>query len=456
MSAIFIYSCFLFLYGVFTGYVAAVSACRHCITQHNETSQANIALTLLSWLEQPAHQERFPVFLQGSRFVILIALGMTLQSWLQHLPLETWGLGHFPPAMSPYAFWITAGLFFTIFFPILLISLILGEYVSKKLAILHPENFLIVGFPFISFFYNGMAGLFTLLANLGDLLFSQKQKERIRLHTNPPPAIEIRELVSDPQNGQEIPEPGREILSAVIDFNDMLVQQVTIPRTEVIAVESQTTLQQALEICLEKGVTKLPVYTNQLDAIEGVVHLRDLVLKLQEDSTSTLPAVSLIRETLFVPEAVPLHALLHQFRSKHMHMAIVLDEFGGTAGIVTLEDLLEEVFGEVLDPFESISPSIQVQKDGSFLVDGRMPIAQFNEYFHMNLTVPDYHTLAGYVLAGFNRIPQCGDTFEDAQNKILVTVKSMDRLRIEKVLIQFHLPAPLETPSDNQKSLFSH
>ncbi len=440
------------LYILFSGYATALTVWRRISPQQDETTHLSIAPSILNWVDHTPRNQRFPIFLQGIKFLLLAALGIAIHTWIQTWPLEQWIDTWFFKQNPVMLTWIVTGSFIVLNFVIFLLCLLIGDYGSEKIAALHPETYLVIGFPILSIFYALFSGIFRALENLSSLLLSKEKKELIHTRLNPSPAIEIRELVTDPQTGSDIPEPERAILSAVIDFNDMLVQQVTIPRTDVIAVESQTSLQQALQICLEKGVTKLPVFTQQVDSIEGIVHLRDLVFKLQEDPNCPLPVISMIRETLFVPEAVPLHALLHQFRSKHMHMAIVLDEFGGTAGIVTLEDLLEEVFGEILDPFEPISPSIEVQKDGPFLVDARMSINDFNDYFHLHLTIPDYTTLAGYVLAMLNRIPVCGDKIEDLENKLWVTVKSMDRLRIEKVLVQFHLPITIAKPVDDPKS----
>jgi CBS domain containing-hemolysin-like protein len=440
MKSILIILFLLTLYFIFSGYTMALTIWRRMISHQDEPAQINIASSVLNWLDHPPHTQRFPIFLQGVKGLLLVSLGISIYTWIQTLPLELWISAWFATPFSMGLPWVVASTSVTLHLGLLLLCLFIGEYWAEKIAVLYPEKFLTLGFLIVSSFYTLLAGIFNGLEKISSLALNPKQKELIHTRLNPSPSMEIRELVADPQTASDIPEPERQILSAVIDFNDMLVQQVTIPRTDVVAVESQTSLQQALQICLDKGLTKLPVYTHHVDSIEGIVHLRDLVLKLQEDPNCPLPVISQIRETLFVPEAVPLHALLHQFRSKHMHMAIVLDEFGGTAGIVTLEDLLEEVFGEVLDPFEPISPSIEVQKDGSFLVDARMSIDDFNDYFHLHLVVPDYKTLAGYVLAMLNRMPLCGDKIEDLENKLWVTVKSMDRLRIEKVLVQFHLP----------------
>jgi putative hemolysin len=440
MNSILLLLFLLAIYFIFSGITTALTIWRRMTTQQDEPAQLNIASSILNWLDHAPHTQRFPVFLQGVKVMLLAALGISIHTWIQTWPVELWISGWFATPFSMGLPWVVACASVILHLGLFLLCLFIGEYWAEKIAILYPEDFLTIGFPILSTFYTLLAGFFNGLEKISSLALNPKQKELIHTRLNPSPSMEIRELVADPQAGSDIPEPEREILSAVIDFNDMLVQQVTIPRTDVVAVESQTSLQQALQICLDKGLTKLPVFTHHVDSIEGIVHLRDLVLKLQEDPNCPLPVISQIRETLFVPEAVPLHALLHQFRSKHMHMAIVLDEFGGTAGIVTLEDLLEEVFGEVLDPFEPISPSIEVQKDGSFLVDARMSIDDFNDYFHLHLVVPDYTTLAGYVLAMLNRMPLCGDRIEDMENKLWVTVKSMDRLRIEKVLVQFHFP----------------
>jgi putative hemolysin len=443
MTAFLLAGCFLFLYAIFAGYSTALTTFRRQLMHNAEDQVFSISKAILAWFEEPQHEQNIPFFFQGVKLFFLLCEGAILLVWIQSWPLQTWFITLLPTLNQP-ASWIFSICNVALFLVFFLLIVILGEIVPYKTALLNPESYLVFGFPLLSICYSLFAGPLSGLEKFGNLFFTTRQQAAIHTRMALSASLEIRDIVNDTQTTNELPTSEREILSAVFDFSDMLVQDVTIPRTEVVAVEAQTTIRQALDLCLEKGMTKLPVYIDQLDNIEGIVHLRDIVLKLQEEPESSQPVVTLIRESLFVPDTIPLHSLLHQFRSQHMHMAIVLDEFGGTAGVVTLEDLLEAVFGEILDPFETISPAIQAQKDGSFLIDGRMTIDEFNETFHTKLSAPDYQTMAGYVLAQLNRIPQNGDAFEDAQEKLFVTVKNMDRLRVAQVLVQFYLPPVLE------------
>ncbi|MBI9051448.1 MAG: HlyC/CorC family transporter [Anaerolineaceae bacterium] len=433
----------LFLYALISAYPTAQTTYRRIYLREDEEKSDSVPQIILHWLESPMHEQHFPVFIRSIKILFLTALGALLMNWIISRPIQNWLQESLFPAFPLSSSWVYALFLILILFVFLFFILFFGEFLPEKIALFNPQTYLVFGFPFISVLYALFSWIFHGIENTTNLLFNQQQKELIKSRGILLASFEIREIVNDPQTASDLPALEREILESVISFNDMLVAQVTIPRTEVIAVESQTPILQALEICLDKGVTKLPVFIDQLDNIEGIVHLRDLVRKIQQEPECNQPAISLIRETLFVPEAVPLQTLLHQFRSQHMHMAIVLDEFGGTAGVVTLEDLLEEVFGDIMDPFETLSPAIQAQKDGSFLVDGHTTIDDFNDYFNFNLQVPAYQTIAGYVLAQLNCIPQTGDHFEDTENKLSVAVKSMDRLRVEKVLVQFYLSPAL-------------
>jgi len=142
---------------------------------------------------------------------------------------------------------------------------------------------------------------------------------------------------------------------------------------------------------------------------------------------------SLVRDALFVPETISVNNLLYQFRARRQHIAIVLDEYGGTAGLVTLEDLMEEIIGEVSDIFDATLPSIQHLPDGTAIIDGLTLIEDINNHFGLNLYDENYDTIAGYLLGKLNRIPKIGDSFEDSDAGIRLKVEAMDRLRISKL-----------------------
>jgi CBS domain containing-hemolysin-like protein len=202
-----------------------------------------------------------------------------------------------------------------------------------------------------------------------------------------------------------------------------------------VAVQADTSVQEVLQLALDKSITKVPVYETNLDEILGIIHLRDLVRSMQAPEKSAKCARDLAGEVLFVPETISVNELLRELRVRRTHIAIVVDEFGGTYGLVTLEDLLEKIIGDVQGPFETTPPSIQLMPDGSALLDGMTLIEQINDFFGLKLEDPDYDTIAGYVLGKLGRIPDAGDQVEDQDNKVTLSVEKMDRLRIAQVLL---------------------
>jgi CBS domain containing-hemolysin-like protein len=188
----------------------------------------------------------------------------------------------------------------------------------------------------------------------------------------------------------------------------------------------------------------LPVYKDDLDHIIGVVHIKDVLLRLHQEPKSNKTAGDLKREVLFVPDSTPVSTLLERFRANRQHIAIVLDEYGGTAGVVTLDDLLEEIVGEVSDPFDTQPSDIQPMQDGSSLVDGLTLIQEVNEHFELELEDPYYDTIAGYMLGRLGRLGKVGDSV--AVEGARLRVESMDGLRIASVSLAPTPPAKGQTP----------
>ena len=174
----------------------------------------------------------------------------------------------------------------------------------------------------------------------------------------------------------------------------------------------------------------MPVYGESLDQVLGVVNLKDLLNSIQSEQVETKTARDLMREAIFIPETAKVGALLKLFRGRQRHIAIVLDEYGGTAGLVTLADLLEEIVGEVGDPFDQ-EPEVLPLPDGSSLVDGLIPIDDFNERFNLNLHDPYYDTIAGYMLGRLGRLAKVGDTI--SVEGVILRVEAMDGLRIARI-----------------------
>ncbi len=241
---------------------------------------------------------------------------------------------------------------------------------------------------------------------------------------------ELKMIVSDSAEVGVVGLSEQEMLHAVFDFRETLVRQVMSPRTEVIAVAENSSLDQILETAVSTGFSKLPVYQDNLDQVVGVVHLKDVVEAIQSNGSAT--ARELMRETVFVPEAAQVDTLLQIFRARHQHLAIVLDEYGGTAGVATLEDLLEEIFGEVSDPFDR-DMEIQSLPDGSSLVNGLTTIADVNEHFGLKLANPHYDTIAGFILGHLGRLAELGDAIEVDGARLRVA--AMDGRRVSRIWV---------------------
>jgi putative hemolysin len=200
-----------------------------------------------------------------------------------------------------------------------------------------------------------------------------------------------------------------------------------------IAVGADINLQDVIDLIVESTFTKIPVYDDDLDNIIGIVHVKDLLNALRSDEPGDWSAREFLREALFVPETISVNMLLRHFRDNRQHIAIVLDEYGGTAGLVTLEDLVEEILGEVSDPFDVVTPEFQSQPDGTFLIDGRARLEEVNEHLGLALDEPNYDTIAGYIMGKLGRVPRLNDEVKGA--KVRMRVEKMDGMRVDQIVL---------------------
>jgi putative hemolysin len=230
----------------------------------------------------------------------------------------------------------------------------------------------------------------------------------------------------------------REMLHAVFDFGDLRVREVMIPRTEMIALSAASTIDDLIAIAIKHPYSKFPVYEGSADQIVGIAHIKDL-MRARHGQGQATSVRGLMREALFVPDSLRVQDLLARFRASRQHLAIVLDEYGGTAGLVTLEDLLEEIVGEVSDAFDRTPPPVKRLPDGSALVDGLMLIEEVNQALGLRLEDPSYDTIAGYMLGRLGRVARLGDEVE--VKGLRLQVEAMDGRRIARLSIRPAAPA---------------
>jgi putative hemolysin len=192
---------------------------------------------------------------------------------------------------------------------------------------------------------------------------------------------------------------------------------------------------EALEVTLDSPYTRYPVYRESLDNIVGVLHVRDLFTVLHGRGLADVELESVMRPAYMVPETKDLAALLTEFRRANQHMAIVVDEYGGMEGIVTLEDLLEEIVGEIEDEFDLPDESVERIDDDTIAIGGTFPIDDFNEQFGCELTAEDFHTVAGFVFGQLGRMPEPGDTLE--HDGLVFRVEEVEGSRILRLTVRF-------------------
>jgi CBS domain containing-hemolysin-like protein len=363
------------------------------------------------------------------RFIAAMQLGVTLTSL---------GIGALGEHALSKAFdtWLAAALAIAIAYLILtFFHVVIGELVPKAVALGHSEGTaLIVSAPVRAFF---------LIARPLIWILQRSTEVVLRVLGQEPPGAEdevhseaeLRMLVSQSTEHGEIEEQEQEMLYKVFDFADKEAADVLVPRPEVVALSIDLPPEKALEAVMDAPFTRYPVYRGDLDEIVGILHVRDLFHALRDRGMDQVQIEDIVRPAHIVPETKDLAALLTEFRRTNQHMAIVVDEYGEMEGIVTLEDLLEEIVGEIEDEFDLPDESIEQVDDDTIRIDGTFPIDDFNERFHTGLPVEDYHTMAGFVFGLLGRAPEVGD--DVSHDGMRFDVVEVDGSRIEKLAVTF-------------------
>ncbi len=254
----------------------------------------------------------------------------------------------------------------------------------------------------------------------------------VRHGTQSREAQDLLRLVEMEEEAGSIEEDEREMIRGVISLTDTLALDVMIPRTDLVAVDTDTTFEEVTRIILEQGKSRIPLYQETIDRIVGVVYAKDVLRCLAEKK---IPAAlrEIAREPHFIPETKRVDELLSELRSAKVHFAVVVDEYGGTAGIVTIEDVLEEIVGEIDDEYDVAERSIEKMSDTQVRVNGRVPIGEIEEIFDIEISHEDFDTVAGLVFSGLGRIPAAGDEVE--VGPLHLRVLAVAGRRIKEVLV---------------------
>jgi CBS domain containing-hemolysin-like protein len=261
-------------------------------------------------------------------------------------------------------------------------------------------------------------------------------------HDGPVARSELRGLVDYLERRTGI-EPGeRDMVRSVFELGDTIVREVMVPRTDMVFIESDKTVEQALSLALRSGFSRIPVVGENEDDVVGIAYLKDIVAWSHEhpdvrESEATEKVATVMRPASYVPDSKPVDELLRQMQAQRIHVAIVIDEYGGTAGLVTIEDILEEIVGEITDEYDRERPPVEWLADGSAArVTARLPVTELEELFGVRIEVEDVETVAGLLAHALGRVPIAGSTA--TVSGLRLTAESLEgrRNKIGTVLVE--------------------
>ena len=223
------------------------------------------------------------------------------------------------------------------------------------------------------------------------------------------------------------------MIEGVIDFGDTILREIMVPRVDIVAISLDAHLEQALDLVSATGHSRIPVYDDTIDHVVGILYAKDLIPALRRGSLD-MPISNLFRPVHFVPETMKVNALLEDLQRRKVHIAIIVDEYGGTAGLATIEDLIEEIVGEIQDEHDIEGPSVQKLEEGSYIVDARTLIHDLNDLLDLSLPSGNAERIGGLIYERLGHVPRVGDTIDlDGVQATVLVIKGVRATKIRIV-----------------------
>ena len=308
-----------------------------------------------------------------------------------------------------------------------ILILIFGEITPKLLAFSSPEK--IAGFS--SFFLEIIKYILWPLIKILEFIssiFSIKQSTATNSDLT---SEDFKNLISSKAAQNSLEESEKKIISSIFRFSSTLAKEIMTPRVDIIAVDSSEGLKKVKEQIVKSGHSKIPIYKTNIDNIIGIVYAKDVILN---PAKQTLAA--LLRPSLFITENTKIQNLLNQFKNKKIQIAIVVDEYGGTSGLLSLEDILEELVGEIMDEYDKEKPTISRLNDAEYIISGMCSIPELNETFNLNIDDEEYDNLAEFLYDNFNKVPKKNESFIYEGNiKFMITNIKAQRIQYAKMYL---------------------
>lgn len=335
------------------------------------------------------------------------------------------------------------------------LHIVIGELAAKSVAIQYPELTLrVLAWPMflfsqvckpLVFFFNGAARLFL------KMLRVTAPSDLERVHSG----AELAMLISESGAGGLLDKDEEQMLQGVFSFSDTVAREVMTPRTDVVTVSADATLEEVIEVVNESGHSRFPVVGERVDDVLGVLLIKDILPYVSQcikhNKVKEFDVKRIMRESYFIPGTKRIDSLLTEFKGRKLHIAIVLDEHGGVDGVVTLEDLIEEIFGDIFDESDADETDVIVEEDGVVVVDGGVLVADLNSRFELGLPEGDYDTIAGFIFTQLGRVANEGDRIILNPNGSIVVGNGSDVDGHEQEVFAEAEPKDKEPAEDNSQ-----
>jgi putative hemolysin len=375
----------------------------------------------------------------ASRLLATTQLGMMLTSFFAGAVVATVSA---PPLAAAWQPWLGAASYPIAFVLVVwlaaLVMLVLGELAPEAVAVQHSEQlalWLARPLAVIAFLTMPLVRLLVWLSNAISRPFGAEAQSGMPFVTEE----EIKTLVDAGEEEGVIQEEEKEMIYSIFELGDTLAREVMVPRIDVVALDVTTPMLQALDAIMDAGHSRIPVYQETIDNLKGVLYAKDLLPYLRDGQTE-VPLEEVLRDAYFIPETKKASDLLPDLQQRRVHMAIVVDEYGGMAGLVTIEDLLEEIVGEIQDEYDAEEPFVELVSDGEYVFDARVDLDDLNRLMDVALPTMDSDTLGGFIYTELGKVPVVGDQVDFGD--LSFTVQSVAGRRIKKVRVERQLAVP--------------
>ena len=372
---------------------------------------------------------------EPSRFLATIQVGITLTGFLASAFAATSISKYFAEFLSSFNIYASESISVIVITIIMsYLTLVLGELFPKRVALNNSEKIAMMVVKPILFFSKAtlpFVKMLTFSSNVLLRLFKIDYKDLEEKVSEE----EIRMMINVGEETGVIKETEKDMIEGIFEFDDTLAKEIMTPRTNVFAIDIEMPMDELVDKVLEEQYSRIPVYEEEIDNIIGVLYMKDLFVKLRKSNLDNNDIRTLLRPAYFVPETKNIDTLFKELQSTKNHMAMIIDEYGGFSGVVTIEDLIEEVMGNIFDEYDDNYDYITKIDQNTYLVDGLVSINEINEALDLDLPSDNYDTIGGFVINLTGNIPKENETPIIEYENIIFKIEKVDEKRIDKLKI---------------------